>query len=824
MVCTLLLAASLGAAASAQTPASPPLERERPMLSSEITTQALEDLPGSSNLYQILETIQGDLISDRMDTGGLGMGQPAKIGAHGSSWTQTQFRLGDINITDPAGNGSPMFMPGVLEWERVDVYTGLMPIDINAPGLAITLTPKRPSKTWMRSVEGFFAPPGLLAGRSVVIPPPAERSTAWITTPPPIERIDAWRDGSLFLSGPLSDRTGIVFAGKVGQSRRFERYDPTELDANIASAFAHIVFTPNANDELRIVASTQRTSYAYPHRVAFEQPSATLREASAAGLATYDRRRADGSLWRGFASWQLRNRHAHLDPSTMFVMDRLRQGPVNELLSPGNGTEQLGVIGVRLMPAPFQALGRRHVAQLGLSASVGLASTIPSFNGRIGELIDGQPARAWDFTGPSVSSKWHSTNFSAYAGDHIQLLRRVVVDLGLRLEHVGGSADGAENGVSWNDLFPRAGLRWDITRFLGLSAFVGYGRYGYQLPLRWLAYGDPNAPTGSMYRWTGKTSASAVLPADVGALIARVGPGTGGNPGFSAIDPDLKRPHSDEMTFGFEARPGARTVMRLTATARRDRNTVGLINTTVPQSSYSVAHVEDGGYDMTIQQLPGYNRSPETFGIDRYLLTNPQDRQIDPKAETTHVGVDITGQTQTEHFFFLLGATAGRAEGLAANRGFTPNENDYGVIGEVLTNPNARTYAQGRDFTERGYTLKIAAAYDFPKDIHFGIAARYQDGQHFTRNVIFDGFNQGPEAVRSFRNGRTRFTFVMTVDTRLRKGFAIGGHRLDAILDAYNVLNQQIQVEEFDVTSPIWRRTTAVQPPRVVHLGVRFGF
>ena len=820
--CTLLLTLSLASAAHAQSPAAEPLERERAMLSTEITQQALEDLPGSSNLYQLLETIQGDLVSDRMDTGGLGMGQPARIGAHGSSWTQTSFRIGDISITDPTGNGSPLFMPGVLEWERVDVDTGLMPIDVNTPGLAITLTPRRPSKTWSRRIEGFFAPPGLIAGRSLVLPPPAERNTAWVTSPPPIERIQSWQDGSLLVSGPINERTGIVFAGNMGRSSRFERYDPAELSANIASLFTHIVFAPNASDELRIVGSTQRTAYAFPHHVAFQQPASTLREASAAGLATYERSRAGGSSWRGFASWQFRNRHAHIDQTTSFVMDRLKHGPVNELLAPGSGSEQLGVIGARLFPAPFQRLGRRHIAQLGVTATVGLASPETSFNGRIGELIDGVPARAWDVTSPGEASQWRSINLAAYAADRFQLMPRVVVDLGLRFEHVSGSAAGAQNGVSWNDLFPRAGLRWDITRILGLSAFVGYARYGWALPLEWLAYGDPNAPTGTMYRWAGANSASQVLPGDVGALIARVGPGTGGDPVFSAIDPGLQRPTGQEVTFGFEARPGARTVMRLTASARRDRDIVGLMNTTVPESSYEVHHIEDPGYQEIVAPLPGFNRMPASFGVDRYLLTNPQ--PFDPKAETTHVGVDITGQTQTEHFFFLLGATAGRAEGLSANRGFLANENDYGVIGEVLTNPNARVYAQGRNFTERGYTLKIASAYEFPRDVHFGIAARYLDGQHFTRNVIFEGFNQGPEAVRAFRNGRTRFTFVMTVDTRLRKGFTLGGQRFDVILDFYNVLNQQIQVEEYDVTSPIWRRTSAVQPPRTAHLGFRYTF
>ena len=137
---------------------------------------------------------------------------------------------------------------------------------------------------------------------------------------------------------------------------------------------------------------------------------------------------------------------------------------------------------------------------------------------------------------------------------------------------------------------------------------------------------------------------------------------------------------------------------------------------------------------------------------------------------------------------------------------------------------NAATFAQGRNFTERGYTIKTATVYRFPGDFRVGLAARYQDGEHFSRYVIFDGLNQGPEPVRAFRNGRTRFTFTMTVDGRLQKGFVVGDHRFEVIFDGYNLLNQNIQVEEYDVTSPFWRHPTAVQPPRVVHLGLRFHF
>ena len=109
-------------------------------------------------------------------------------------------------------------------------------------------------------------------------------------------------------------------------------------------------------------------------------------------------------------------------------------------------------------------------------------------------------------------------------------------------------------------------------------------------------------------------------------------------------------------------------------------------------------------------------------------------------------------------------------------------------------------------------------------DVRLGVIARYQDGQHFARLVIVPNLNQGPEAIRAFANGRTRFTYSMTVDARLQKRFAIGSGRVDLMIDAYNILNTAKEVEEFPVTGPTSRLTAAVQPPRAIHLGFRVTF
>ena len=68
-------------------------------------------LPAAGNLFSLLDTLVPDVIADRIDAGGVGAGSPARVGAHGSTWTQTIFRVGDADITSLSGTGTPLLMP-----------------------------------------------------------------------------------------------------------------------------------------------------------------------------------------------------------------------------------------------------------------------------------------------------------------------------------------------------------------------------------------------------------------------------------------------------------------------------------------------------------------------------------------------------------------------------------------------------------------------------------------------------------------------------------------------------------------------------------------
>ncbi len=617
----------------------------------------------------------------------------------------------------------------------------------------------------------------------------------------------------MLASGPLiADRLGIVLEGSWTKATSFERDDSTRLTEHLGSLFSHLVFTPNPQDEMRFVGWIQRTGSPFEHRIPFGQPDANAHATSVHVQAEWERRKDADTAWTGFASFSARRRTTDLRPVPAIVTERLSEGPVPYLVAPF-GADKAWSLGGKLAPVAWN----RHTVQGGLTLSGGSVGGRTPFAVRIGELVDGLPARVWDYSASTIGSHSHQFTLSVFAGDTLLIHPRVTMDVGLRFEWVTAGADTNAQGISWHDLFPSAGMRWELTDFKRIAALVRFNRYGYRLPLGDLAYGDSLAPTANVYQWAATGADPGVQ--QLGALISRVGPGTGGDPAFSSIDPQLARPYINELTLGFESRPSNQTVVRVIGIARQEGQLIGLVNTGVPPSAYIVSTLVDPGNDHAAGQiLPVYNRPPATYGADRYLLTNPSGHHA------TFAGVDITAQTTVNRLFLMAGGTAGRSEATSPNRGFLVTENDQGLVGEVLTNPNAATNARGRPFTERGYTIKTAGIYHFPHEVRLGVAARYQDGQHFARLVIVPGLNQGVEAIRSSVNGKTRFTYTLTVDARLQKDFVLRGRRFTGVIDAYNLLNTRTEIEEVPVTGPLSRSISAVQPPRSLHIGFRLPF
>ena len=786
-----LLASLMGTPAAAQQtlPDAAPL-------TFTLDLNALRDLPSSDNLFSLLETTQAEIVSDHFSAGA-NAAEPARLGAFLTSWTQTTFRVDDVDINS-ADRGGPLLVPPVALWQRARVTSGLMPADVTGPGLLISLEPLRPSSAWRASATGAGSAESLVATNTRLAPS--------------IVRPAGWRYASATVSGPFAHgRAGVVAAVSTTRSTQFEHGSSSSTARGVDSYFSNLVFRPRTADEIRTVGWRQTSRYPASHATPYVADEFHRREASTHVQATWQHGRPEAIRWRVFGAISQRDWDGRSDLPEQAFIERLVDGPVASLLPLTAGRERRLSLGWRADRIVVSGPGFTHTVETGVDASHDSSHSDGAPGVSIAERVGGIPARVWTYSASGASHRYR-TSLAGFVSDSIALSDDVNVETALRVDRVVGAAQGSRQGVTWNTLLPRAAFRWRLSDRWKAAVHSSYGRTADTLLLDLLAYGDPAAPVADVRRGDGTT---------VGPLVARTGPGAGAAGTLTGIDSALKRPVTSEVIVGLDATPPGFPRIRVAAISRRRTSQLALFNVGVPASEYEVSYMHDPGANWLEpdddQLLPVYNRLPASFGRDRYVLSNFDD----PAA--TFRGVTLTLERSTEKMFLSAGAVMGFTAASAGNRGFGPGENDGAVIGELFSDPNATTHAYGELFADRQYNVKIAAVYRFAHEITVGAVARYQDGQPFARMVVVDDLNQGPDAIRAFRNGKSRFTFTGTLDVRIQKGLAIGGAgRAVLVLDAFNVLNMDKEVEEWVVTGSDYRKPTAVQPPRTIHLGLRF--
>ena len=797
------------ASASSPTAAANNVVREvlpsKPWTGALFTEIHLRDLPGAGDLWTLIETADELSVVDRIANGGLYLGEPRLMGNIGSSWTQAGFTVDGLDVTNPARTGTPLLYPDPQVLGSLHVFSSLPAVDLAGGGPTVAIAPRAPATQWGGSLQASYLPNPLQAS--------FDNAEA-----PPIAHFGSAGDGSLLLSGPIGSNAGLLLSGRRAHARRLERTDPTPLDSRVTSLFLHTTLRPSPGGQLRVVATTDAISRPFASRARYPDRSVTARDQFWHAHGIWEHSSSGGTTWSAAAGYDrgVSGAPAPGGSPVVGVVERLRDGPIPELVSVSGGVQQrIGGV-FRLRPA----VGSRHTLDLGLSLARTGSSSEPMPRALVGELVDGLPARAWDYTWGGATSR-RATELAGWLNERVEF-SRVTLEGGARFELTRATARDNPTGINWQSLLPRGLLRLNLTRSGSLSFSLGYGSYRHRLPLDYLAFGDPSAHSGLVYRWNDRNGDGQLQAPEMGTLLAVAGPGA--RPGnVSGIDPNLRAPRTSEFTVGFQARLGQHWRARLFGVERYVRRLVAPVDAGVTLADYIPRDVWDRGNDfhnpVDDRYLRVYDRRPSSFGRDAALLTNAPD----------HDGNNVAADFVLERLFdgrwyMLFGFSAQRSDGYAGNPGFLVTENDTGVQGALFEDPNALSYARGRLFFERGYICKWSGGFVTANDIHFGTIARYQDGQHFARLVIVPDLNQGPEAIQAYTRGHSRFTFTFTLDARVEKGFRAGWGRVALVAETFNLLNNLIQVEEDPAVTREFRATTAVQPPRVFRLGVRVDF
>ncbi len=750
---------------------------------------AFPPLPTGDSIFTVIETTNVETIADRISTGGLGFGSAPHLSAFGSSITQTRYRIGDIDVTSPSTGGAPMFLPDINLWQTMSVDTGVHDVRRNNAGLTVALEPRLPTTAWRGSFD---------ASSSF-----GDALTSTPASTPAIARLTGWNRGSALVSGPLvPDTAGIVVGGSLTHESEAARASTLASDSDTASLFAHLVVKLSGGDEVRTFGGVQRTTFPAANAAAFATVQPSLADTSFHVQSTWLRDQESDRPWRLFGAYTQQHRSPQSALATAATADRLLSGPIEDLdADTGARTDRRVTVGGRA-----NATHGAHALEAGAELAYAASATEPGFAGTVLEQVDGLPARMWTFATPAATSHRSSTTIALYGSDHIAIGTRASLDAALRFEHLGGSADGAAQGISWWTALPRAMFRSTLSQAHHVDWFVGGGLSAYQLPLDVLAWGDPGAP-------------SIDVSTAAGSLLYNVGPGRTGR-----IDPNLKRPYTYDLTFGIQARPARGVAIELAGLTRWDRQLFGVVNVSPNAPRYTTVDVADPGLDLPNpaddQVLHVFNVVPPgatPYSYDN-LLTNAAG------ATARRLGAKLSVEYTAERLFVMFGAAAYEAEGRAASRGYQSGENDQGLVGEDPLFPNATLFDTGRLFGDRAFAGKVAAIYRFPADVTFGATARYHDGQPFSRLVVVPTLNQGTDFVRAFDSGGSRFTFTATLDVRLQKTFAVQGYRVAGFVDGYNLTNRSDEVEERAVTGAAFRTPTAFQPPRTFRLGARVEF
>jgi hypothetical protein len=774
------------------------------------------DLPSGGSAWSLLETVEPAAIVDRIDGAGLHLDEPGRFAMRGASWTQNAVLLDGVDVTDPLRGGTPLVQPDVGGLQAIEVTSALAPADYSVPGVTLALTSRAPAASWRGTAQGYGLASGMQAGET-----PGD--------PPAIARFGSLVDASAFAGGPIAgERLRLLVSGRLARVRRFERADVAEQESRLVSGTLQLAWRAGERDTLRLGGSAQR----------LERPLADD-AFGATSLWSHEGDRvtasASAGAWTGTFLPQTGGRAAD------GTVERLQDGPVPDLVFPSRSRRSSWSLGGRLALRASPLGSLQHAPRFGLTLARATATETSGVDGPIPETVDGLAARVWDYSWPGTDSHRHVLDFAAWASERLAWRDRLFVEAGLRLESTTGAAQGAAQGVSWTTLLPRVSARLRLTDAGRLSLFGGWGEYRHRLLLDALAFGDPNAPQASVYRWRDSNGDGLYEPSERGPLVARVGPGAGDG-SLAGIDPGLRPPRTRELVAGIDASPAKGWVVGLTGFDRRETDLVEPVDVGVTMSDYVVRYLPDPGGDIVGPQddqlLPVFDRKPESFGLDRYLLTNPTG------LTGLHQGVEFrVEKTLGTRFALFAGATASRTEVRGANRGFRVTENDQGVLGELFDDPNAGTYSLGRGFFDRAFTIKVATVWRAPHGFRVGLVARYQDGQPFGRLVVVPDLAQGPEAIPATSRGQSfgraattdpegrpltadghRFTYTLTVDVRVEKGFSLGSRRLALVAEVFNLLDTRNEVEENPVWGASFRDPTAVQPPRVVRVGARFDF
>jgi hypothetical protein len=353
----------------------------------------LESFPGDDSLAAVVETAVAPLIVDRISNGGLWVGKPRSSADRGARGVRRLSR--SITSTSQTRLVSARHSCALRSHRsrRSSCRHPCCRPPWGGRGRLLTLIPKPAATTWRGSVGAGFISPALQAAQD-----PKD--------PPPIARFDTLREWNGDVGGPLASRAGFFASARRIGADRIERTDPDLLSTDVSSISGAVAI---AGSQGQVRVAGERGSCVDSIRGARQVRNRDVSETDTFTTAqlSWDRSMSSGTTWSAsagvaqgtftpafppmFDNGELSSRVAAAG-----TVERLNDGPVPTLFD-GMPATRRRITGRFEITPSLGRLGAGQLLQAGAPIARNTAVTIGRVSPPAAELVDGLPARIWDY-------------------------------------------------------------------------------------------------------------------------------------------------------------------------------------------------------------------------------------------------------------------------------------------------------------------------------------------------------------------------------------------------------------------------------------------
>ena len=405
-----------------------------------------------------------------------------------------------------------------------------------------------------------------------------------------------------------------------------------------------------------------------------------------------------------------------------------------------------------------------------------------------------------------------SVQASFYVQDSWKISDNLVINPGIRfnwykawlakidpLSHRGwvGPPEGVAPIFKATTFVPRIGFAWDVFGDHTTAVKAHYGRYAAGMKHNY--YTEASAGSSDYVGYL-------VLPDGSKQEQWRV---NYSNP--ATVDPNLKYPIMDQVTFGIEREVMKDISFGATFIYRKWKNMIFTVNTAATWTPIEWSYNDENGNPQTItvyeKDSPG----------DKFLITNPTTDHasvIDPP-KANYYGLVFTLNKRFSNNWMMnasytFSRTRGTRQGGDSRRSYwqDPNRqiNRYGALGEDPT-----------------HMFKVYGTLMLPLDIMVSPTFQYVTQNPWQREARKPSYGGGYRTIYIEERLFQRHPPFINFDIRIEKMFRFGDDRIGIQFDIFNVLNRGVQtgVEE-RIDRSNFGLATGVNRGRTLRVGIRF--